>query len=185
MRNRSPGSGATTTSPSGDKKQRHLVSRQRPVHVHVGEHEVLFVGVTLEWNVGGLPHAAVHAVAANHPRRVDSVSDPVHDHVRIGAVVSHPQASDLRRPHHLAAELVQRGEQDAFGEILRAHQGEGVAARNLPEVERQQRPVAIADAEDRDRQTSRQHLGDDAERLQHFERPRVDDRGARGVRALR
>ena len=133
---------------------------------------------------GRLPHATEHAVAADHPagrhllrRTFPSDLDP-------RAVLRHRQAGDFPRSHDLAAERLQARQQEGFGAVLRAHEREGVFARDFAEVDGDQRRVVFADAEDRHLEAFLQELGYDAQGFQHLQRPRMDNHGAGGVRAL-
>lgn len=126
----------------------------------------------------------MHAVAANHPARVHGVCYAVQHDVGLSAVRSDTQGGCLCRPHDVAAQFLEPREQDRLGTVLWTHQRKGVGAGYFPEVERQERPVAIAYAEDRDLHALLQHRWDDAERLQDFERARMHDGGAGRVGAF-
>ncbi len=110
--------------------------------------------------------------------------DAVQEDVDFNAALSDAHSGRFGRAHHIAAERSKPRQQDRLRTILRTHQREGVRTGYVCEVERHQRSVGIADAEDRNPDAGLQHGGDDAKRLQDLECARMHDGGAGGVDAF-
>lgn len=146
----------------------------------VGQHERLGVRAAAEADPRALADGAVHAVGADQIGGVDDL--PVvqggGDAVGVLLDAAHPGG-----PDHLAAELVQTGQQVGLGVGLGDHQGVGVGGRQAVEGHRQQHPVAVADGEDRRVDAVRGQPVRHAVRLQDFQRAGVHDGGAGGVGA--
>ena len=141
----------------------------------------MLVGRALEGNAGLLPHRAVHAVAADNPAAVDWGRGSVHVQCRGDAFPGWLEAQQLGRSLHATARLFERGKQQALRPVLRVHEREGIVALDFREVDRHERPVAIADPEDRHLHAGLRELCRDAQRLEDFQRARMDHARPRGL----
>jgi hypothetical protein len=161
--------------------QGHLVGRRSAVDLHVGESERLGAGHVragrpgaAETDAGQAADRAVHAVGGDHVPGGDGGAAGEGDRAAV-------QTDGLEPAQHLAAGRQQPVVQHGFGGRLRDHQRVRVAGRQVAEVDRDQRPVAVADGE-----TWRRDAGGDQRRrrtdpVEDLEGVRVHHRGPAGV----
>src|SRR5215469_4083677 len=176
--------GHDAVPPAGQGRDDHQAGRgvvehdgvcgQVPVHVHVGEHERLRIGVTGEADPGLLAHGAVHPIGA------DRIGSP--DGVAGGHGGGHPtaglsQAGELVGAVHLAAYRVQAFQQYLLGDVLGDHEGVRVVGGQAAEVDGHQHPVPVADGEAGDDQAAVYQLLADLQLTQDFEGAGVDYTG--------
>jgi AcrR family transcriptional regulator len=126
----------------------------------------------------------LHAVAAHDVARIDDAFAVGGAHAHARAVPGLLDGCCRNAPVHRPAERGQALRKYALGLILRQHQQVMVPGGQPVEAQLHERAVAVTDRELVNLQAASRQLFGDAELFQHFERMRVDHRGARCVLPL-
>ncbi len=86
------------------EEEASLVLGERPIHVHVGQYEALIVHGARKPDLGVIPNAAVHAIAADDPTRPDRLCDAIQNDVGFAAVRRDTHRGRFGRAHDVAAQ---------------------------------------------------------------------------------